>query len=439
MPRINLNPHQVLVLGFLIVILTGAILLSTPWAAKDGSIDFLTALFTATSAVCVTGLVVVDTVNHWSLYGQTVIMLLIQVGGLGIMSFATFFALLLGKKIQLKQRILMQQALNKPSLEGVVNIFRHLLLFSFIIEAIGAAILTVNWAPSMGMPKALWYGIFHAISAFNNAGFDLMGNFSSLTGFTGDLVTNLVISSLLVTGGLGFIVLYEVYSYKRTGRLSVHSKVVLLTTAALIVSGTALILVSEYNHALSNLPASGKVMASYFQAVTPRTAGFNTIDLNSLYISTQLFIIFLMFVGASPGSTGGGIKTTTFTLLWLAIYSNLRGKKDTQLFKRSVKSEEVFRALSIALLALFFVFAVTFLLSLSHQADFIKILFEVVSALGTVGLSLGLTTELNDFGRILIIITMFAGRLGPLTLGYAFIYQKRQPDLKYPATKIMVG
>ncbi|MFZ5643264.1 MAG: TrkH family potassium uptake protein [Bacillota bacterium] len=467
MPDLNLKPHQILVLGFLIAILIGTVLLCTPWAARDGSIDWLTALFTATSAVCVTGLVVVDTGTHWSLFGQIVIMLLIQIGGLGIMSFTTFFALLLGKKIQLKQRIMMQQALNKPSLEGVVNIFRYLLLFSFVMEAIGAAILAVNWAPSMGMPKAIWYGIFHSISAFNNAGFDVMGDFASLTGFAGDFVTNLVISSLLIIGGLGFIVLYEIYSYirkgdtplsgnvpnkrkgdtplsgnvpdKRTGRLSVHTKLVLLTTAALIVSGTVLIFVSEYNHALSQMPLADKVMGSYFQAVSPRTAGFNTIDLNSLFISTQLLIMFLMFVGASPGSTGGGIKTTTFTLLLLAIYSNLRGKRETELFKRTVETEVVLRALSIALLALFFVFAVTFLLSITQQADFMKILFEVVSALGTVGLSLGLTTELTDLGRVLIMITMFVGRLGPLTLGYAFIYQNRQPELKYPSTKIMIG
>lgn len=451
MPSLKLNPHQLLVLGFLMVILTGAMLLCTPWAVKDGSINWLTALFTSTSAVCVTGLVVVDTQTHWTMFGQIVIILLIQVGGLGIMSFTTFFALLLGKKIQLKQRILMQQALNKSSIEGVVNIFRHLLLFSFIFEAIAAAILAVHWAPSMGMPKALWYVVFHSISAFNNAGFDLFGNFSSLTGYTNDFITNLVISSLIITGGLGFIVLYELYSCigdtplsgnvpnKRTRRLSIHSKLVLLTTAALIVSGTVLIAVSEYNHALNQMPLAGKVMASYFQAVSPRTAGFNTIDLNSLYLSTQLFIVFLMFVGGSPGSTAGGIKTTTFTMLWLAIYSNLKGKKDTELFRRSVETEEVFRALSIALLSLFFVFTVTFLLSLCQQADLIKILFEVVSALGTVGLSLGLTTDLTDLGQILIIITMFVGRLGPLTIGFAFIYQKKKPDMKYPSTRIMIG
>lgn len=439
MSSLKLNPYQVLVLGFLMLILTGAVLLSTPWAVKDGGIDWLTALFTATSAVCVTGLVVVDTQTHWSMFGQIVIIILIQIGGLGIMSFTTFFALLLGKKIQLKQRILMQQALNKSSIEGVVNIFRHLLVFTFVFEAIGAAILAVHWAPSLGLPKALWYGVFHSISAFNNAGFDLFGNFSSLTYYANDFITNIVISSLIIAGGLGFIVLYELYSFKRTRRLSVYSKLVLLTTGALIFSGTVLIAVSEYNHALSQLTPAGKVIASYFQAVTPRTAGFNTIDLNSLYLSTQLLIVFLMFVGGSPGSTAGGIKTTTFIMLWLVIYNNLRGKRNIELFRRSVETEDVYRALSIALLSLFFILMMTFLLSFCQQADLMKIMFEVVSALGTVGLTLGLTPDLTDWGQILIIITMFVGRLGPLTIGFAFIYQKKKPDMKYPSTRIMVG
>jgi trk system potassium uptake protein TrkH len=439
MSSLKLNPYQVLVLGFLMLILTGAVLLSTPWAVKDGGIDWLTALFTATSAVCVTGLVVVDTQTHWSMFGQIVIIILIQIGGLGIMSFTTFFALLLGKKIQLKQRILMQQALNKSSIEGVVNIFRHLLVFTFVFEAIGAAILAVHWAPSLGLPKALWYGVFHSISAFNNAGFDLFGNFSSLTYYASDFITNIVISSLIIAGGLGFIVLYELYSFKRTRRLSVYSKLVLLTTGALIFSGTVLIAVSEYNHALSQLTPAGKVMTSYFQAVSPRTAGFNTIDLNSLYLSTQLLIVFLMFVGGSPGSTAGGIKTTTFIMLWLVIYNNLRGKRNIELFRRSVETEDVYRALSIALLSLFFILMMTFLLSFCQQADLMKIMFEVVSALGTVGLTLGLTPDLTDWGQILIIITMFIGRLGPLTIGFAFIYQKKKPDMKYPSTRIMVG
>jgi len=435
----QLTPPQLLVVSFGVLILIGSILLSTPWAINEGTPNLLTSIFTATSAVCVTGLVVVDTGTHWSLFGQLVIMLLIQVGGLGIMSFATFFALLLGKRIYLKQRLVMQQALNQPSMEGIVRIFRYLLIFSFAIEAVAGLILAMHWSGSLGMPKALWFGIFHSISAFNNAGFDIFGGFSSLTTYTADPITNLVISSLFILGGLGFVVLYEIYTFRRNKKFSLHSKVVLLTTIVLIVSGTILFLVSEYNHAFKDLSPTGKVIAAYFQAVTPRTAGFNTINLNSLFLSTQLMIMLFMFIGGSPGSTAGGIKTSTFTLLWTAIYSILRGKRDTEIFHRRIESQEVSRALAIALLALFFIFIMTILVSLTHEADFKEILFEVVSALSTVGLSLGLTTELNNMGRILIIITMFVGRLGPITIGYAFAYQSKQPDVHRPKGKIMIG
>ncbi|SFR14404.1 TrkH family potassium uptake protein [Desulfoscipio geothermicus] len=435
----SLNPPQLLALSFLGLIFLGSILLSTPWAAKDGTTDYLTALFTATSAVCVTGLVVVDTGTHWTMFGQLVILLMIQVGGLGVMSFATFFALLLGKRIQLRQRLIMQQALNQPTMEGIVKIFRYLLFFSFIIEAVAGLVLAIHWVPDMGLPKALWYGIFHSISAFNNAGFDLFGNFTSLTGQTTDLVVNLVISGLFVTGGLGFVVLYEILHYPKTRKLSLHSRMVLITTMLLIGIGFTVILASEYNHALRNLSPGGKILAAYFQAVTPRTAGFNSLELTSLLLSSQLLIMFLMFIGGSPGSTAGGIKTTTFTILWLAIYSILRGKKDTEILGRRIDHREVFRALAIVLLALLLIFLITFLVSLTHEADFTKVLFEVVSAMGTVGLSLGLTTELNDPGKILIMITMFLGRLGPLTIGYALAYDKKQPDVRYPEGKIMIG
>ena len=439
MLKVRLDPPQILILGFGVVILLGSILLNTPWAVKDGTSNWLTALFTATSAVCVTGLVVVDTQTHWTLFGQIIIMLLIQVGGLGIMSFATFFFLLLGKRINLKQRIIMQQSINKNSVEGIVNVFRYLLLFSFIVEVIGCIILAVHWTSSMGITKAIWFGIFHSISAFNNAGFDLFGNFSSLTEFSTDMMTNMVISSLLIIGGLGFVVVFEIYNFKNSRKISLHSKVTLITTAILIILGTIIILVSEYNHALSEYTLSGKLIAAYFQSVTPRTAGFNTIDLSKLLLSTQLFIMVLMYVGGSPGSTAGGIKTTTFTLLWLAIYSLLRGKKDTEILGRRIPHQEVFRALAIALLSIFFIVLIVFLILLTHEADFIKVLFEVISALGTVGLSLGLTTDLNTIGRILIIITMFVGRLGPLTIGYALAYRKKQPDIRYPEGKIMIG
>jgi len=434
----RLTPPQVLVVSFLSVIFLGTVLLSTPWAAVGGNSDWFTAFFTATSAVCVTGLVVVDTGTHWTIFGQLIILLMIQVGGLGVMSFATFFALLLGKRIQLKHRLVLQQALNKSSVEGIVKLFKYLLAFSFVMEAAAAAILAVRWAPEMGAAKALWYGIFHSISAFNNAGFDIFGNFRSLTGFSTDPVVNIVITGLIIIGGLGFVVVYELYNYPRQHKLSVHSRLVLITTLLLIFLGTLVILAVEHNNALRELSPGGKLAAAFFQAVTPRTAGFNTIDLTTLHLSTLLMFLLFMFVGGSPGSTAGGIKTTTFALLGLSIYSIFRGKRETEVFRRRIAHGDVLRALSIALMALFLIFFNTFVLSFFHQ-DLLVVLFEVVSALGTVGLSLGLTTELNDLGRVLIAVTMFLGRVGPLTIGYALAYTPKQPDVRFPEGKIMIG
>ena len=437
--RVRSNPPQLVAAGFLSAIVTGTILLSTPWAARDGSTDFLVALFTATSAVCVTGLVVVDTWDHWSMFGQVVIMLLIQVGGLGVMAFVTLFALLLGKRIQLRDRLTLQKVLGKASMEGIVRIFRYILLFSFTVEALGALILSLKWIPVMGLVQGIWFGVFHSISAFNNAGFDLFGGFQSLSGFTADPVVNMVISVMFIVGGLGFVVVYEIFHYRETRRLSLHSKIVLLVTAILITVATLVILVSEYNNALRDLPLSGKLLASWFQAVTPRTAGFSTLDVNDLLLPTQLMIMFLMFIGGSPGSTAGGIKTSTFALLGIAIVSLIQNRRETHVFNRRIEASEVSRALSIALLGILLVFVVTFLLSFAHPGDFLRNLFEVVSALGTVGLSMGLTPELSNWGRILITATMFLGRVGPLTIGYALAYQRKQPNIRYPEGRIMIG
>ena len=437
--QVRSNPPRLLVAGFLLAIVTGTILLSTPWATRDGSTDLMIALFTATSATCVTGLVVVDTWDHWSIFGQLVIMLLIQVGGLGVMAFVTLFALLLGKRIQLRDRLTLQKVLGKTSMEGIVRIFRYILLFSFTMEALGAIILSLKWIPVMGAAQGVWFGVFHAISAFNNAGFDLFGGFQGLTGFTGDPVINMVISGMFIVGGLGFVVVYEIYHYRETRRLSLHSKIVLLVTAILILTGTLVILVSEYNHALRDLSLSGKLMASYFQAVTPRTAGFSTLDMDSLLLPTQLMIMFLMFVGGSPGSTAGGIKTSTLALLGIAIVSIIQNRRETHVLNRRIEAAEVSRALAIALLGMLLIFVVTFLISFAHPGDFLRALFEVVSAIGTVGLSLGLTPELDDWGRILITATMFLGRVGPLTIGYALAYQRKQPNIRYPEGRIMIG
>jgi trk system potassium uptake protein TrkH len=434
----KLSAPQFLVLSFLSVILAGSLLLVMPWASHSPT-SFVDALFTSTTAVCVTGLVVVDTGTHWTLWGQIVIMLLIQVGGLGVMAFAGFFALALGRKINLRERLVMQQAINMESVGGIVRVFKYLLSFTFTAELLGALLLAIRWTPLMGLKKALWFGLFHSISAFNNAGLDLFGNFKSLTDFTSDITVNLVITSLIIIGGLGFYVSFEVFNYRRTKSLSLHTKVVLYTTAILIAAGTLLLFIGEYNHAFKGMPWGTKLLAAYFQSVTPRTAGFNTIDLNTLLASSQLLIILLMFIGASPGSTGGGIKTSTFALLWAAIISQLRGKKDTEIFERHIESNDILQALTVFLLSASTLIVMTYLLSLTYSGDLLKVLFEVASALGTVGLSLGITTELSVLGKVLIIITMYLGRVGPLTLGFALAYRERQPDIRYPKGKIMIG
>lgn len=439
MKNLTLSGPQWMVLSFLSLIILGSILLQTPWALQSGSGSYVDALFVATSAVCVTGLVPVDTATHWTEFGQVVILLLIQIGGLGVMSFATLFALILGKRINLRQRLFMQQSINIAAVGGVVRVFKHLLTFTFTIEAIGAAILTIRWIPEMGLGKALWYGLFHAVSAFNNAGFDLFGSFKSLTGYSADITVNLVISTLIICGGLGFLVWYEVLSYRKNHVLSLHSRVVLITTAILIAFGTSLLLVGEYNHALKGMPLGTKLLAAYFQGVSPRTAGFNTIDLNSLFLSSQLLIILLMFIGASPGSTGGGIKTSTFAILWVAIYSQLKGKKDSEIFERRIETNDVLQALTVVSLAAAALIIMTYLISLTQEADLQRIIFEVASALGTVGLSLGLTPELNSASKLIIIVTMILGRVGPLTLGFALAYRAKQPDIRYPKGKIMIG
>jgi len=436
----KINEPKWLALSFIAVIFCGSILLYLPWASQSGYTPYIDCLFAATSATCVTGLVPVETATHWSLFGHIVILLLIQIGGLGVMSFAVFYALVAGRKIHLRQRLVMQQAINLAEVGGVVRLFRYLLGFTFAAEGIGAIILALRWSGEMGWGKALWFGLFHSVSAFNNAGFDLMGGFKSLTGYTSDITVNLVISTLIIMGGLGFIVTYELYHYRANRKLSLHSKVVLLTTGILLLVGTLLLFAGEYDHALKDLPFGTKLLAAYFQSVTPRTAGFNTIDLTSLHLSSQLVIIMLMLIGASPGSTGGGIKTSTFAILWLAIYSQLRGKKDTEIFKRRIDTPDVMQALTIFLLFSLTMVVMTYLVSLSFpHGDLVDIAFEVASALGTVGLTLGLTPELTTLAKVFLVITMFLGRVGPLTIGFALAFKEKQPDIHWPKGKIMVG
>lgn len=435
------HPSRVLVTGFAVLILIGTFLLMLPISsAARQPTDFLTALFTATSATCVTGLVVVDTGTYWSTFGHAIIISLIQVGGLGFMTMAVLFWLLMGRRVTFQERLIIQESLNVIDLSGLIRLAKNVLLLTLTIEFLVALVLAWRFIPSFGYSTGIWYSFFHAISGFNNAGFDLLGGFRSLTGYVEDPIINLAIGMDIILGGIGFTVMADLLQYRRRRKLSVHTKLALLITLGLLLFGMLVIFLLEYNNTLQPLSWSGKIWASWFQSVVPRTAGFNSLDMTALRPATIFFIIILMFIGASPGSTGGGIKTTTFGLLGLSVLSLARGKEDTEIFGRRIPQEQVFKGLGIIILAISWVVLATLILDVVEQADFLKILFEVVSALATVGLTAGLTPTLSDTGRVIIIVTMFLGRLGPLTVAYALaIRRKRKQHFRYPEERIIIG
>lgn len=445
MKKINdyLNPPKILVLGFAIIILIGTFLLTLPIATENGNgLPFLDALFTATSATCVTGLVVVDTADTFSTFGELVVLTLIQVGGLGFMTFGTFLFILLGKKISLKERLVLKEAYNNISISGIVKLVKRILLFTIIIETIGATILSIRFSIDMPIGTAIYYGFFHAISNFNNAGFDLMGEFRSLTDYVDDPFVVLTICSLITLGGLGFIVFNELYEYRMTRRLSVNTKIVLITTFILTAGASILIFLFEYNNpnTLGTLDSSGKGFGALFHAVTPRTAGANTLPIADLTHASLFLTIILMYIGAGSGSTAGGIKITTFAVLMATFWSQLKGKEDIVLFKRRIEMQTILKAITVALSGLMIILLVTILLSITDKGHhFIMYLFEATSAFGTVGLSMGLTPELSSFGRVIIIFTMFVGRLGPLTLGFAITRRRTKEAFHHPKGKIMIG
>lgn len=442
--RVNTaSPAQVLVAGFAALILIGAMLLALPVSSRDArALAFLDALFTSTSAVCVTGLVVVDTHDQFSLFGQLVILCLIQVGGLGIMTVSTLIFLLLGRRVTLRSRLLIQEAMNQLTLEGMVRLIRKVLLVTAVVEGLGAVLLAIRWSFDMGFPRCLYYGVFHAVSGFCNAGFDLFGGFRSLTGYAADVWVNLVMTGLIIIGGLGFSVVSEVIAHRRGCKLSLHARVVLLTTAVLIAAGTVVIFLLELDNPATLKPLSplGKVLSAYFQAVTPRTAGFNTLPIGDMRAATQLFIIILMFIGASPGSTGGGIKTSTFATLLLAVRSVVRGREDVEVFERRIPHRIVYRALAVSMISLALVIVITMALSIVRHDGLLPVLFEATSAFGTVGLSMGITPSLSALGKVLIICTMFAGRVGPLTVATAIAQRQHAANaVRYPEERVMVG
>jgi trk system potassium uptake protein TrkH len=438
-----LSPVQTIVLGFAGVILLGAILLSLPIASNNlKSVGFLNALFTSTSAVCVTGLSVVDTGTYWSLFGKIVILLLIQIGGLGFMSMATLFAMLIGKKISLRERLVIQEALNEYNLSGLVRLTRHILFGTLLIEFIAAFIMAVFvFIPEHGLIKGSWYGIFHSISAFCNAGFDIVGNGRSLTPYVDNIIINIVIMSLIILGGIGFTVILDFLNKKSFKKLFLHSKIVIIMTSFLILSSFFLFFILEYNNpkTIGEFSLFNKLLASLFQAVTPRTAGFNTLDLASLTDGSKFLTIILMFIGGSPASTAGGIKTSTLAVLILTIFALIKGREDVSVFKRRISYKVVNKALAVVGIGLSIVIIVTMVLLISDNFTFLDIFFESVSAFGTVGLSLGITPALSIIGKIFIILSMFAGRVGALTILLALASKEKKALFRYPVDKVVVG
>ncbi|MFD3156120.1 TrkH family potassium uptake protein [Haloimpatiens sp. FM7330] len=437
------TPVQILALGFAAVIVIGSILLSLPVASRSGTrTPFIDCIFTSTSAVCVTGLITLNTSVHWSYFGKTVIMVLIEIGGLGFMAFATMFSLILGKRITLKERLVMQEAMNSFSLQGLVKMARYILTFTFLTQAMGALLLSTQFIPQYGISKGIYYSIFHSISAFCNAGFDLTGN--SLVPYSNNAVIMLTISALVIVGGLGFYVWSEIYNYKKIKRLSLHSKFVITMTVFLIVGGAILMFLFEINNpgTIKDKNVGEKILSSFFAAVTPRTAGFNSISTSDMTTAGKFLTMILMFIGGSPGSTAGGIKTATAGVLLMTVVSVIRGKDETEIFKRRINKDIIYRAFSIVVMSVGLVVTVTMILSITENgAPFEYLIYEATSAFGTVGLTLGLTPKLSAIGKIVIALTMYAGRVGPLTLALALAKNKRKKasSIKYPEDKILVG
>jgi len=426
----------------------GAALLSLPFSISSGiTLSWVDALFTSTSAVCVTDLIVKDTPSDFSLFGQLIILLLIQIGGLGYTTAATVMFLLLGKRISIRERLVMKEALNAISTEGILRLSKWILIITIALELIGAVILSMRFMQQYEPSRAIYLGIFHSISAFNNAGFSLFSN--SLGDYRSDVIVNLVVGMLIVLGGIGFIVYGEVIQYyfkKEVYRLSIHSRLVLIMTGLLIAVGTlAFYLFESDNITMQGLSIGERMMASFFQAVSSRTAGFSTVAVSTMFPFTLYFIIMLMLIGGSPGSTGGGIKTTTFGIMILALWSTMRGRRDVTLFNRRISPEVISRAFFLAFLAMLLITGFTLVLLYVEEKGFIVTLFEVVSGMATMGLSTGdggvrsLTAVFSDFGKLLMVLAMFIGRLGPLTVGIGTIGTTRHERYRYPEEKVIIG
>ncbi|WP_020619679.1 TrkH family potassium uptake protein [Paenibacillus daejeonensis] len=442
-PLQKINPPQLIMIVFIVLIGIGTLMLALPVSSAHGeSVGLLNAWFTATSAVCVNGLVVLDTGSTFSTFGQIIIMVLIQIGGLGFMTLGVMVAVVLGKQIGLKQRLIIQQTTQSSSSQGMVRLSLYIATIVFVVEAFATVILAFRWKDEMGVGAAVYNGLFHAVSAFNNAGFALWSD--SLSQYTGDPIVIITIFSLFLIGGLGYIVVVDLVQKRSWWKLSLHSKVVLLSSGILLGFGFVILFFLESWNAstFGQLTFGERVLAAFFQGATPRSAGFNSIDIGSMLTASQFVLIFLMFVGAASGGTGGGIKVNTFVVLLLATINTFRGGKEIHAFRRTINQETVMRALAVVISSLGFVLVVAFLLNITEnlmEEHFLEVLFEATSAFSTTGLSMGLTSELSPLGKCIVIVTMFAGRLGPLTLAFALAHRRRASKLSYPEDNVLIG
>lgn len=440
----KLTQTQMIVVGFMLIIMTGSLLLMLPWASRSHEVTpFLDTLFTATSASCVTGLVVVDTWSHWSMFGQVIILILIQVGGMGFMTLGVFMAILLRRRIGLKTRGVLQESINSLQIGGIVKLAKKIIQGTVFFESVGALILMYRFIPKVGMARGIWYGIFHSVSAFCNAGFDLMGYmepYESLCGYAGDWLVNLTIMSLIVIGGIGFFVWDDIATKKlKVHRYTLHTKLVLMTTLALIIGGALFFFFTEQSNVLRNMPFAERIWASFFQSVTARTAGFNTVDTGALTEGSKFVTILLMFVGGSPGSTAGGIKTTTLIVLLVCVRSNMRQEKGYNILDRRLDEEVVRKACTVMCTNLLLMLTATIVMLVLQPFALTDVLFETASAIGTVGMTTGITRSICSISKAVLIFLMYCGRIGSLTFALSLRGNKHEPAVKQPVEQVMIG
>ncbi len=442
--RIFFTHARKIALGFFLIIIVGTLLLMLPISSRSGEwTSLVNALFTATSATCVTGLVVFDTYQYWSIFGQLVIIVLIQIGGLGFITFGVGFSMFLKRKIGLARRNLIQESVSALKLAGVVKLVKKIIIGTAIFEGIGAVLLAIRFVPKMGLLVGIYNAVFHSISAFCNAGFDLMGRYeqySSLTAYSSDIVINITIMLLIIIGGLGFIVWDDIWHNRLNfKKYSLHSKIVLISTTVLVFGSAILFGIFENNNLMQNMNPLEKVLASLFASVTARTAGFNTIDLGAMTQSSKLLTDVLMFIGGSPGSTAGGVKTTSIVVMIFYIGANLRGIQGVNVLGRRISEEDVKKASVVIGINLGMAVIALIAITASQNVNMDDLLLEVFSAIATVGLSTGVTRQLTVSSKLVIIFLMYCGRIGSTTFATSFIGNKRRAPIQYPEERINVG